>query len=222
LPAAAAVAQRLGLRAPLPETVRLLADRLATKQRLLAAGLSVPWFAPVATPQALQRILIERGTDLLIGPADNRSVAMNPVKVKNLDAAFTSARRKSRTQRVMVEEKVTAQQMTVYAGVSAGRARALLLTPGSDAPGDPCIELHSLVGDLLLRAAAAIGLVDGPLRVDFAVEDANLSIVEVALQLPFGVPADQAEAFLDALIQFSVGEELAYSSASAVCAPTIA
>jgi hypothetical protein len=41
------------------------------------------------------------------------------------------------------------------------------------------------------------------------VEDANLSIVDVALQLPFGVPADQAETFLDALIQLSVGEELA-------------
>src|SRR3954453_22793168 len=74
LPAAAAVAERLGL---LPETVKLLADKLATKQRLLEAGLSVSWFAPVATPQALQRILIERGTDLLIWPADNRSVAMN-------------------------------------------------------------------------------------------------------------------------------------------------
>ena len=32
----------------------------------------VPWFAEVATPQALQRIAIERGRDLVIKPVDSR------------------------------------------------------------------------------------------------------------------------------------------------------
>ncbi|MFL6691048.1 MAG: hypothetical protein ACJ8IR_12830 [Alphaproteobacteria bacterium] len=75
---------------------------------------------------------------------------------------------------------------------------------------------------MLLRAAAAIGLMDGPPRIDFAVEDPNLSVVGVAVQHLFGVPADQAEKLLDALIHLSEGEELAYSCATAVCAPTIA
>src|SRR3954453_325516 len=43
LPAAAAVAERLGLCGPLPETVKPLPDKLVAKQRLLKAILSVPW-----------------------------------------------------------------------------------------------------------------------------------------------------------------------------------
>ena len=61
----AAVLERLGLPGLSMESARLASDKLAMKERFKAAGVPVPWFAPVATPQCLTRIAIERGADLV-------------------------------------------------------------------------------------------------------------------------------------------------------------
>ncbi len=42
------------------------------KRCFSAAGVPVPWFAAVDTPQELQRIAVERGRDLVIKPVDSR------------------------------------------------------------------------------------------------------------------------------------------------------
>src|ERR1043166_1692811 len=60
----ATVAQRLSLPGISLESARLASDKLAMKERLLAAGVPIPWFSPVSTPQALARMAIERGPDL--------------------------------------------------------------------------------------------------------------------------------------------------------------
>ena len=90
----AAVAERLSLPGISREVARIATDKLAMKERFLAAGVPIPWFSPVATVQALQRIAIERGPDLVIKPVDSRGSrgVQRIAHVNDLDKAFTLAR----------------------------------------------------------------------------------------------------------------------------------
>ena len=69
---AATVAQRLRLPGLPIHVAELACDKLAMKKAFRSAGVNVPWFAEVSTPQELQRIAIERGRDLVIKPVDSR------------------------------------------------------------------------------------------------------------------------------------------------------
>src|ERR1700748_2570989 len=69
---AATVAQRLRLPGLPVHVAELACDKLAMKKCFQSAGVNVPWFAEVRTPQELQRIAIERGRDLVIKPVDSR------------------------------------------------------------------------------------------------------------------------------------------------------
>ncbi|MEJ0043063.1 MAG: hypothetical protein WDM81_13025 [Rhizomicrobium sp.] len=69
---AATVAQRLGLPGISLAAAELACDKLAMKRRFAERGVPVPWFDEIATPQALQRVAIERGNDLVIKPVDSR------------------------------------------------------------------------------------------------------------------------------------------------------
>ena len=47
-------------------------DEAVAAQRFLEEGVPVPWFGIVQTSQALARVAIERGSDLVIKPVDSR------------------------------------------------------------------------------------------------------------------------------------------------------
>ena len=68
----AAINERLGLPGISRKSAAMACDKLAMKAQFLAAGVPVPWFAEVATPQALTRVAIERGRNLVIKPVDSR------------------------------------------------------------------------------------------------------------------------------------------------------
>ena len=101
----ATVAQRLGI-AGLPlAAAETACDKLAMKQRFSDAGVPVPWFSAVETPQALQRIAVARGHNLVIKPVDSRGSrgVQRVAQVADLTKAFLLAREHSPTDRVMVE-----------------------------------------------------------------------------------------------------------------------
>src|SRR5436305_9937779 len=124
----AAVAERLRLPGISSEVARIATDKLAMKERFLAAGVPIPWFSPVATVQALQRIAIERGPNLVIKPVDSRGSrgVQRIAQVKDLDKAFALARTYSPTQRVMVQEYLDGPQVSTESVVINGRC----YTPG--------------------------------------------------------------------------------------------
>ena len=81
---------------------------------LAEAGVPIPWFSAVETPQALQRIVVERGRDLVIKPVDSRgSRGVQRLSiVKDLSKAFLFARSHSPTERVMVEQYLDGPQVS--------------------------------------------------------------------------------------------------------------
>src|SRR6185312_12688167 len=98
------------------------------KQRFSEAGVPVPWFSAVETPQALQRIAIERGNNLVIKPVDSRGSrgVQRIAQVADLAKAFELARSHSPTQRVMVEEYLDGPQVSTESVVVNGKCH----TPG--------------------------------------------------------------------------------------------
>ncbi len=112
---AATVAQRLGIKGISARMRRKLAcDKLAMKRCFSDAGVPVPWFSAVETPQALQRIAIERGNNLVIKPVDSRGSrgVQRIAQVADLTKAFMLAREHSPTERVMVEEYLEGPQVS--------------------------------------------------------------------------------------------------------------
>src|SRR6201999_3780732 len=90
---AARVAERLRLPGLPVHVAELACDKLAMKKCFQSAGVAIPWFAEVSTPQELQRIAIARGPDLVIKPVDSRGSrgVQRIAKVEDLSKAFELA-----------------------------------------------------------------------------------------------------------------------------------
>ncbi|MBV9419071.1 MAG: ATP-grasp domain-containing protein, partial [Alphaproteobacteria bacterium] len=119
---AAMVAQRLGLPGISVESARLACDKLAMKRRFAERGVPVPWFDEVPTVQALQRIAIERGRNLVIKPVDSRGSrgVQRVAQIQDLTKAFEFARSHSPTERVMVEQYLQGPQVSTESVVVDG------------------------------------------------------------------------------------------------------
>src|SRR6185436_11430998 len=124
----ATVAERLGLPGISVATAELACDKLRMKERFADAGVPVPWFSAVETPQALQRIAIERGSNLVIKPADSRGSrgVQRVAQVQDLTQAFLLARSHSPTERVIVEQYLEGPQVSTESVIVDGRC----FTPG--------------------------------------------------------------------------------------------
>src|SRR5471032_2246952 len=120
---AATVAQRLRLPGLPIHVAELACDKLAMKKCFVSAGVAVPWFAEVRTPQELQRVAIERGRDLVIKPVDSRGSrgVQRVAQVEDLSKAFLFARSHSPSERVMVEQYLSGPQVSTESVIVNGR-----------------------------------------------------------------------------------------------------
>jgi biotin carboxylase len=170
----ATVTNRLGLPGISLETAGLACDKLAMKQRFSACGVPVPWFSEIATPQALQRVAIERGRDLVIKPVDSRGSrgVQRVAQVSDLEKAFWFARSHSPSERVMVEQYLVGPQVSTESAVVDGqcftpgfsdrnyeyleRYAPFFIENGGDLPSRLPEETQAKVRDVVARAAAAL------------------------------------------------------------------
>jgi formate-dependent phosphoribosylglycinamide formyltransferase (GAR transformylase) len=181
----ATVAQRLRLPGPPLHVAELLADRLAMRRSFQSAGVATPWFAEISTPQELQRAVIARGRDLTIKPVENRGEegAARLTQADDFAAAFLAARAASPSERVMVEQQGDAMP-------AAGLMQAGLCQ--SDAAKD--------IGAALGRAAAALGMMDGPVAAEIVQQGGQILVGDVSPRLAL------SGALLDAAIRQAFGE----------------
>jgi biotin carboxylase len=199
IPAMAETCERLRLPGISSDAARLSGDRLLARERLLAAGIPLPWFSLVATLQALQRIAIERGTPLVIKPADGvRSSAQRVSRAEDLDRAYQTARDQSPTQRVMAEEFVIPPHVTAASLVVNGRCHTVaiadsildeehppfLIRNGRAMPGTMPGELLSRVGQVIAKTAAALGIDFGAMETTLAVRNDQLQLLNIRMGLP--------------------------------------
>jgi biotin carboxylase len=229
---AATVAQRLGLPGISLETARLSQDKLAMKQRFSERGVPVPWFVEVATPQALQRAVIERGRDLVIKPVDNRgsSGVQRVARVADLDKAFWVARSNSPSERVMVEQYLDGPHVSTESLIVNGvcytpgfrdrnyedleRHAPFLVENGGDLPSRLSDDVQAKIRNVVAAAAAALGVVNGTVTGDIVVQDGEPYVVELAARLSGGffctreIPLHTGIDFIAAAIRLALGEQV--------------
>ena len=226
----AAVNKRLGLAGISEESARLACDKLAMKERFLAAGVPIPWFSAVSTPQALQRIAIERGRNLVIKPVDSRGSrgVQRVEQVEDLTKAFYFAQEHSPADRVMVEQYLSGPQVSTESIVVDGkcytpgfsdrnyeyleRYAPFFIENGGDLPSHLPGDIQQRVKDVVARAAAALGIVNGTVKGDIVVHKGEPHVIELAARLSGGffctreIPLNTGVDFIGAAIKVALGE----------------
>jgi len=227
---AAAVAKKLGLPGISVETAELACDKLAMKQRFVERGVRVPWFSEVQTLQALQRIAIERGNNLVIKPVDSRGSrgVQRVAQVKDLTKAFTLARSHSPTQRVMVEEYLDGPQVSTESVVVGGVCHTpgfsdrnyeyldtyapFFIENGGDLPSHLAEDIQAKVKALVADAASALGVANGTVKGDIVVHNGEPYVIELAARLSGGffctreIPLNTGVDFIGCAIKVALGE----------------
>jgi biotin carboxylase len=228
----AAVTQRLGLPGISRASAELACDKLAMKQCFAQAGVAVPWFSQVDTPQALQRIAIERGRDLVIKPVDSRGSrgVQRVSRVEDLTKAFLFARSHSPSERVMVEQYLDGPQISTESIVVDGRCftpgfsdrnyehleryAPYFVENGGDLPSHLAPEVQAKVKTLVARAAVALGIVNGTVKGDIVVHDGEPHVIELAARLSGGffctreIPLNTGVDFVGQAIRLALGEQI--------------
>jgi len=226
----ATVAQRLRLPGLPVHVAELACDKLAMKKCFVSAGVAVPWFAEVRTPQDLQRAAIARGRDLVIKPVDSRGSrgVQRVAQVEDLDAAFMLARSHSPTERVMVEQYLSGPQVSTESILIGGRCftpgfsdrnyeyleryAPFFIENGGDLPSHLPPEMQAKVRDLVARAASAMGITDGTVKGDVVVHEGEPYMIELAARLSGGffctreIPLNTGVDFVGAAIRIALGE----------------
>ncbi|MBV9550105.1 MAG: ATP-grasp domain-containing protein [Alphaproteobacteria bacterium] len=227
---AATVAQKLRIPGLPVHVAELACDKLAMKKAFRSAGVAVPWFAEVSTPQELQRIAIERGRDLVIKPVDSRGSrgVQRIAKVEDLAAAFMLARSYSPSERVMVEQYLEGPQVSTESVVMGGRCftpgfsdrnyeyleryAPFFIENGGDLPSHLPVDIQEKVRDLVARAAAAMGVNHGTVKGDIVVHRGEPYVIELAARLSGGffctreIPLNTGVDFIGAAIKLALGE----------------
>lgn len=226
----AAVARRLGLPGPSERISQLVCDKLAMKRTLREAGLPVPWFAPVETPQALARIVIEHGRDLVIKPVDSRESrgVQRLAAVADIDRAFALARSHSITGRVMVERCLDGPQISARALVLDGhcatpalfdrnfeyleRYAPFFVQNGGELPSALPAEIQDDVRALVTQAAQVLGVTSGAVKADVIVHDGKAQLIDLATTIcggslcTRGITLSSGVDFIGAAIRLAVGD----------------
>jgi biotin carboxylase len=230
---AATVAQRLGLPGISLATAELACDKLAMKRRFAECGVPVPWFAEIATQQALQRAAVERGRDLVIKPVDSRGSrgVQRVAKVADLAKAFQFARQHSPSERVMVEQYLDGPQVSTESVVIDGRCftpgfsdrnyeyleryAPFFIENGGDLPSALPPEIQQKVREVVAKAAAALGVRNGTVKGDIVVHNGEPHVIELAARLSGGffctreIPLNTGVDFVGAAIKVALGEPVA-------------
>lgn len=227
---AAKVAQRLRLPGLPVHVAELACDKLAMKKCFRSAGVAVPWFAEVSTPQELQRIAIERGRDLVIKPVDSRGSrgVQRIAQVEDMTKAFMLARSHSPSERVMVEQYLEGPQVSTESIVLDGvchtpgfsdrnyefleRYAPFFIENGGDLPSHLPPDIQQKVKDLVGRAASAMGITNGTVKGDIVVHRGEPYVIELAARLSGGffctreIPLNTGVDFIGAAINVALGE----------------
>ena len=227
---AATVAQRLRLPGLPIHVAELATDKLAMKKAFLSAGVAVPWFAEVRTPQELQQVAIARGKDLVIKPVDSRGSrgVQRVAQVEDLSKAFMLARSHSPTERVMVEQYLEGPQVSTESVVLNGvcytpgfsdrnyehleKYAPFFIENGGDLPSHLPADIQQKVKDLVGRAASAMGVTDGTVKGDIVIHKGEPYVIELAARLSGGffctreIPLNTGVDFIGAAINIALGD----------------
>jgi biotin carboxylase len=205
---AARAAGALGLRGNPPEAARASANKTLTRERFAAAGLSVPWFVEVPTADPADPRIQYPCVIKPIGLSGSRGVIRADTR-EQLESAVSRVRallsrndlRAARTgldDTLLIEGFIEGRELAIEGVLTAGSLRVFAIFDKPDPLDGPYFEETIYVTPSVLpqaqqaavvaqvsRAAAALGLTDGPLHAECRVGPGGVFILEAAAR-PIG------------------------------------
>lgn len=226
----AKVAETLGLPGISMASAGLAADKLAMKDCFAAAGVPIPFYAPVASAAELGQIMAAHGPDMVLKPVDSRGsrgvIRLGPSS--DLDWAFAASKENSPTGRVMVEAYLDGPQISTESVVIDGtgytpgfsdrnyeyldRYAPYFIENGGDMPSHLDADVQATVCDVVARAAAAMGITNGNVKGDIALAGGKPYVIELAARLSGGyfctleIPINTGVDLVGAVIKQALGE----------------
>jgi biotin carboxylase len=228
----ATVAQRLRIPGIPLESAHLAQDKLAMKQRFVAAGIPVPWFAPLPSAATLERLVAEHGYDLVVKPVDSRGGRGVQRLRPGLDlaAVWQRAAEQSPTRRVMVEQFLQGPQISTESilidgqGFTPGfsdrnyehleRYAPYFIENGGDLPSHLPVATQESVKRTAEAAGRALGITTGNIKGDMVVVDGKPHVIELAARASGGyfctreIPLNTGVDFIGAVIKLALGEHV--------------
>ena len=227
----AAVAAELNLVGVPLESARIVADKVAMKERFADAAIPIPWFAELESAEDLATAIDEKGFPLVVKPVDSRGArGVLLLKDSSVDPAwaFKKAQSESPSCRVMVEQFLDGPQVSTESLVIDGETHTIgladrnyeyldrfapyIIENGGQLPtsrsGAECVSIRSLIQ----RTAESLGVRDGVIKGDVVIHSGEAKVIEVALRLSGGylcsheIPLSTGVDFLGAAIRIALGD----------------
>jgi len=209
---AARVASKLGLPHPLtPESGVLATSKARQRERFAAAGVPQPEYRACRTIEEARWAADEIGYPCVVKAPDRQGQrGLSVVRSRSeLEDAVTSALEQSRHGGLLVESFVDGREVTVNAFLAGGRFHALTVTDRHLAKppafgvalahtwpsAQPTPQIAKAI-DAARRAAAALGIEEGPTYTQVLVSDAGAVVGELAARLGGGHDAELCRAAL--------------------------
>ncbi len=227
----AAVADALGLPGISLATAYLAADKLAMKERLRAAGVPVPWYAAVASAEALATLAARTSAPLIVKPVDSRGARGVVRLLPGVEPtwAYEIAAAESPTGRVMVEAFVAGPQVSTESVVVGGQVTTVgfsdrnyellerfapfVIENGGELPSHLPERTRLAIEALVADAAHALGVRHGTVKGDVVVGPGGPMMIELAARLSGGyfctheIPLATGVNLVGAAIRLALGEE---------------
>ena len=227
----AAVAAALGLPGISVETARLTSDKFAMKLRFLEAGISIPWFAAVASLKVLRTLVaLWGGATFVLKPMDSRGArgVLRLTRDVDLTWAFAYSQSQSPTGRVMLEQWLEGPQISTETIVHDGWCETVgfvdrnysrleefaphILEDGGEQPSILSPADQQVVCDVAERAARALGMTEGTAKGDIVLTPDGPKVIEIAARLSGGymssvqVPVAVGIDVIGIAIKLAIGE----------------
>ena len=208
---AAAIAAALGLRGHPAAAARAAANKLLTRRSLQAHGLPVPWFRvlPPADPVPPERLaatalpcvvkpLSMAASQGVIRADTPAELAAAVERVRRLGARADAPAARDEPVQVLVEGYIPGREVAVEGVLAGGRLQVLAIFDKPDPLEGPYFEetiyvtppaggraIARSITAAVQRAAAALGLTDGPVHAECRVNAEGVFVLEAAAR-PIG------------------------------------
>lgn len=198
VPAAAYVAEALGLPGSSPEVAHRATNKFAMRQQARACGLACPWFARVQSVDDARASASARTLPVIVKPVDSCSSRGVEVvrRLEDLDEAVARALTASMTGAALVEEFVVGREGSIEAFVQDGVVTVLGVCDKSKSPlpdrydlelrypGDYPAATHDRLEAFARALAAGFGIRDAILHIEFLLAGpaSDIMLIEFALR----------------------------------------
>lgn len=228
----ASVVAELGLPGITIESARLASDKLAMKEKFHADGVPVPEFREVRSPEDVAAAAKDWGYPVVIKPVDGRGArgVLRITPAIDLNWAFQRALNISDQKCVMVERFIEGIQLSTESMVYQGccytaswskrnyefldRFAPYIIENGGVLPADVSEEEIASVEEVIARAAASMGIENGPVKGDIVMDKDGPKVIELAARLSGGylctnqIPLARGVDLVIQTIKLALGENL--------------